>query len=180
MAELRVRVGDHEFSTTRRTLCAYPNSMLSAMFDESSGFRRDAHFIDRDGRHFHHVLNYLRNGLRPVSLPSDEAALRELQAEADFYGLSELSRLLQDRLRRAASGVYQLMEFDSKQLFQQYLTASRRRGCELITSHASGQRYAALVLGPPPKRARTLGPRASAPAAGGAAGSEPADVGGGG
>jgi hypothetical protein len=43
-----------------------------------------SYFIDRDGRHFHHVLAYLRdpNGFVP---PSDAAVCVELLREAHFY-----------------------------------------------------------------------------------------------
>ena len=43
-------------------------------------------FIDRDPRWFHLILNYLRDG-RCV-MPTDEAALREILYEADFYQVS--------------------------------------------------------------------------------------------
>jgi len=61
-----------------------------ATIDEEDG----SYFIDRDGRHFHHVLNFLRHGY-VVSLPDADAARAELAAEADFYGLEELSRAIQ-------------------------------------------------------------------------------------
>lgn len=47
-----------------------------------------AYFIDRDGTHFRHVLNYLR-GCFDESLLA-ETARRELMVEADFYGLQGL------------------------------------------------------------------------------------------
>jgi len=52
-----------------------------------------SYFLDRDGRHFHHVLNYLRIG-HVVSLPPDEAGRAELAAEADYYGLDGLVRAI--------------------------------------------------------------------------------------
>lgn len=48
-------------------------------------------FIDRDGRHFHDVLNYLRDGR--LAYPPDGRDFKyllELRAEAEFYGLTGL------------------------------------------------------------------------------------------
>jgi hypothetical protein len=53
-----------------------------------------AYFIDRDGTHFRHVLNYLRGCFDPETLGS-AAARRELLVEADFYNLTGLCHLLQ-------------------------------------------------------------------------------------
>jgi len=67
-------------------------NMLSAMFSGRMPVRRDGEsrfFIDRDGRHFHHILNYLRDGSYPVSLSKTER--RELEREASFFGLSALA-----------------------------------------------------------------------------------------
>jgi hypothetical protein len=49
----------------------------------------------RDGRHFHVVLNYLRNG--SLNYPADGTDwqyLLELRAEAEFYGLLGLMAII--------------------------------------------------------------------------------------
>ena len=48
-------------------------------------------FVDRDATHFRHILNWMR-GAR--ALPEDDAALRELQCEADFYAMGDLVRAI--------------------------------------------------------------------------------------
>lgn len=75
-------------------------SMLSAMFSGRLPTRRDAegrYFIDRDGRHFHHILNYLRDGKFPAALSLVERL--EVAREASFYGLEALSAYLRADLR---------------------------------------------------------------------------------
>ena len=46
------------------------------------------YFIDRDGRHFHVILNYLRDRTFTYHAENpDYRFLMELEAEAEFYGL---------------------------------------------------------------------------------------------
>lgn len=92
---ITLNVGGTKFSTTRATLTSVPSSMIGAMFsgrhkliaEEDGSF-----FIDRDGRHFHHILNYLRNGVIAVNLESEVAL--ELAAEAEYFGMLELAKVL--------------------------------------------------------------------------------------
>lgn len=93
-----LNVGGMLFTTSLETLRGFgfgqnaDGSMLEAMFSGRSPTRRDAEgrfFIDRDGRHFGHILNYLRDGTLPASMPS--AARRELERECSFYGLEALA-----------------------------------------------------------------------------------------
>lgn len=44
-------------------------------------------FIDRDGKHFRLLLNFLRSGR--IILPTDEIERRELLIEAEFYLLTD-------------------------------------------------------------------------------------------
>ena len=88
---VKLNVGGHYFTTSRQTLTRDPNSMLAAMF--SGKFEMKPHedgtfFIDRDGTHFRFILNYLRTG--KLTSPEGEAALKELQEEAEFYQIEGL------------------------------------------------------------------------------------------
>ena len=56
-------------------------------------------FIDRDGKHFHLILNYLRDG--KVILPEGVTLLKEVEAEAKFYKINETLEEF-DRRREAA------------------------------------------------------------------------------
>lgn len=91
---IRLNVGGETFTTTRKTLCRVPGSMLASMFtrfaDNPARQTADGTYvIDRDGRQFAHILNYLRVGA-VVSLPEGRAARDALAMEADYYGLPEI------------------------------------------------------------------------------------------
>ena len=93
---IKLNVGGHYFTTTLGTLRNAPNSMLpsivSKIFDQKP--KEDgAFFIDRDGRHFRSILNYLRT--TELSFPEGETAFRELQAEAQFYQIQGILDKLQ-------------------------------------------------------------------------------------
>ena len=51
------------------------------------------YFIDRDGTHFAHILNFLRVGM-VASLPRSTADQDALAVEADYYGLESLVRAI--------------------------------------------------------------------------------------
>ncbi|KAL6005156.1 FH protein interacting protein fip2 [Asimina triloba] len=84
------------FSTTIDTLTQRePDSMLAAMFsgrhtvclDSEKGFV----FVDRDGKHFRHILNWLRDGVVPTL---NESEYIELLREAEYYQLLGLAERL--------------------------------------------------------------------------------------
>ncbi len=88
--KIKLDVGGHKFSTARSTLLTVHGSLLERMFSGSYPLEKDeedgSFFIDRDGRQFHHILNYLRD--TPMFDPPREiASLRELAKEAEYYKL---------------------------------------------------------------------------------------------
>mmetsp|Transcript_5591 Transcript_5591/g.7164 ORF Transcript_5591/g.7164 Transcript_5591/m.7164 type:complete len:256 (-) Transcript_5591:91-858(-) len=88
---VHINIGGTRFMTTIGTLRADPSSMLGRMFSGELPVLRDddgSFVIDRDGRHFHHILNYLRDGSVPIGLSRVERL--ELLRELDFYGLTAL------------------------------------------------------------------------------------------
>ncbi len=90
-----LNVGGHKFHTTTATLCNVQGSMLEAMFSgrHSAHTEQDgSYFIDRDGTHFRHILNYLRDGRISTQLCSQDAM--EVACEAMFYGLKDLHESL--------------------------------------------------------------------------------------
>ena len=92
---IKLNVGGHYFSTTLGTLRS-SNSMLLIMVSERFEQKPEedgAFFIDRDGRHFRSILNYLRT--TELSFPEGETAFRELQAEAQFYQIQGILDKLQ-------------------------------------------------------------------------------------
>jgi hypothetical protein len=90
--KVRLDVGGHKCTTSKTTLVAEAGSLLARMFDGSTPLEAEedgSFFLDRDGRHFHHVLNYLRD---PASFlpPADKADVQELLKEAQYYQLTGL------------------------------------------------------------------------------------------
>ncbi|XP_062113594.1 FH protein interacting protein FIP2-like [Humulus lupulus] len=86
---IRLNIGGKKFYTTIDTLTQRePHSMLAAMFsgrhtvcqDPEKGFV----FVDRDGKHFRHILNWLRDGAVPTLKDSQYS---ELLREAEYYQL---------------------------------------------------------------------------------------------
>ena len=98
-------VGGMHYSTSRSTLTKYPESMLGVMFSgrhdlETMQCKDGSFFIDRDGTHFRHILNYLRDGEEAiVSIPKSFDILSELIRETKFYQLDGLNSLLKLLLR---------------------------------------------------------------------------------
>jgi len=63
--------------------------MLSAMFSGRMAVDQDDsgyYMIDRDGRYFHFILNYLRDG-SGIVLPVDIIQIQNIQKEAEFYSI---------------------------------------------------------------------------------------------
>ena len=88
---VRLNVGGILFTTTKATLCRFPDSMLGAMFNGSMPTTKDengCYFIDRDGAMFGHVLNFLRSS--QLALPHDFQYFDQLAVEADFYQIDPL------------------------------------------------------------------------------------------
>ncbi|KAL6228523.1 hypothetical protein ACLB2K_002472 [Fragaria x ananassa] len=84
---IRLNIGGKKFYTTITTLTQRdPDSMLAAMF---SGRHTLSHekgyvFVDRDGKHFRHILNWLRDGVVPIL---KDSIFAELLREAEYYQL---------------------------------------------------------------------------------------------
>ncbi|XP_066305221.1 BTB/POZ domain-containing protein KCTD19-like [Branchiostoma lanceolatum] len=90
-----LNVGGHIYTTARSTLTRYPDSMLGAMFGGDLRTLQDdqgRYFIDRNGRLFEHVLNFLRTS--QLVLPEDFKELPLLEMEADFYQIKPLIEAL--------------------------------------------------------------------------------------
>jgi hypothetical protein len=86
---INLNVGGAHFSTSLASLRKFPNSMLGAMFSgnhHTPQTSQGTYFIDRDGTHFRHILNFLRDpeaGVVELSPREEE----ELKREAKFYCL---------------------------------------------------------------------------------------------
>lgn len=88
--EIKLDIGQC-FTTTLTTLTRFPDTMIGAMFSGRHDLKRNdagAYFIDRDGIHFRHILNFLRSPENHV-LKLESNLKEELENEAGFYGLSD-------------------------------------------------------------------------------------------
>jgi hypothetical protein len=101
-----LNVGGSRFETCVPTLQSDPSSILSYMVLKESPMKPYSvdniytYFLDRDPRHFVHILNYLRSSCNAdlSTFPRTIIALRELQRECNFYQLSHLHCLLEKRI----------------------------------------------------------------------------------
>ncbi|XP_042512129.1 FH protein interacting protein FIP2 [Macadamia integrifolia] len=86
---IRLNIGGKKFCTTVDTLTQRePDSMLAAMFSGRHTVSQDPEkgfvFVDRDGKHFRHILNWLRDGVVPTL---KDLEYPELLREAEYYQL---------------------------------------------------------------------------------------------
>ncbi|PIN13476.1 AFH1-interacting protein FIP2 [Handroanthus impetiginosus] len=87
---VRLNIGGKKFCTTIDTLTQRePDSMLAAMFSGRHTLCQDSSdkgyvFVDRDGKHFRHILNWLRDGAVPTLT---DAEYSELLREAEYFQL---------------------------------------------------------------------------------------------
>ncbi|CAF1465456.1 unnamed protein product [Rotaria magnacalcarata] len=89
-----LNVGGLHYTTSLSTLRKYEDSMLAVMFSGRYNLVRDKTeriFIDRDGRSFGHILNYIRSN----QMPSESIALDVLH-EAEFFCISSLITKLEN------------------------------------------------------------------------------------
>lgn len=91
--KIRLDVGGRKFSTTRDTLtgASAEGTALAAMFSGRHALRTDKDgtvLIDRDGRAFKHILNYLR-APEAFQVPADEAEYQQLLSDAEFYRMPQ-------------------------------------------------------------------------------------------
>ncbi|CAM9136807.1 unnamed protein product [Heterosigma akashiwo] len=103
---IKLNVGGVRFITSKLTIEKDPCSMLARMFAEDSVFTNPKDeegytFIDRDGRRFHHVLNYLRSGYVPAF--EEKWRYDEILEEADFFALEDLKEYVSKRMEELSN-----------------------------------------------------------------------------
>jgi len=86
-----LNVGGTRFTTSRDTLesCQRLKNLVSGPPGPDGSY-----FLDRDGRFFSEVLNFLRDGPEFFIAPTETDARRLLQREAVFFGLPELAEIV--------------------------------------------------------------------------------------
>ena len=86
-----LNVGGHIYTTSLSTLTKDRDSMIGAMFSgelTSTKDNRGNYVIDRDGKLFRFVLNFLRSD--KLQLPEDFKELEMLLEEAEFYQIKDM------------------------------------------------------------------------------------------
>ncbi|GAA50947.1 BTB/POZ domain-containing adapter for CUL3-mediated RhoA degradation protein [Clonorchis sinensis] len=97
---VKLNVGGTLFYTTIGTLLR-GNTMLNAMFSGRMEVKTDDEgwvLIDRSGKHFGTILNYMRDG--SVPLPETRREMEELLAEARYFCVDGLRQACEDALAR--------------------------------------------------------------------------------
>jgi BTB/POZ domain-containing adapter for CUL3-mediated RhoA degradation protein len=97
---IKLNVGGALFTTTLATLLKEDN-MLRAMFSGRMEVQTDEEgwiLIDRSGKHFGLILNFLRDG--SVSLPESRKECMELLAESRFYLIDDLTDAVELQLEK--------------------------------------------------------------------------------
>ena len=89
---MHIDVGGTAYTTTLQTLTKYPNSKLGKMFSGKIPIVLDSlkqhYFIDRDGKIFRHILNFLRTD--EVNLVKESPIIQDLLAEAKYFEIEQL------------------------------------------------------------------------------------------
>ena len=101
-----LNVGGTRYETSLSTLLSHDTSFFNKMFNGTYSTQPSldgSYFIDRDGRHFHFILSYLRRG--KVHIPSQNklCVLDNLLEEAAYYQLTTLVRLIKTERVRTSS-----------------------------------------------------------------------------
>jgi hypothetical protein len=90
--KVKLDVGGVRTTTSLTTLCRFPDAMIGCMFSGRHPLPEgeDGYFfIDRDGTHFRHILNFLRSP-EDYKVEVGGADARELRRECKYYGIDEL------------------------------------------------------------------------------------------
>ncbi|CAF3237045.1 unnamed protein product [Rotaria sp. Silwood2] len=92
-------VGGEKYTTSVDTLTAREkNTFFTELFARQWQLERDPKddsiFIDRNGKLFAYILEYLRTGSVPNSVKNDELLRQSLVVEADYFRLQSLQNML--------------------------------------------------------------------------------------
>ncbi|XP_014768024.1 BTB/POZ domain-containing protein kctd15 [Octopus bimaculoides] len=91
-APVHIDVGGVIYTSSLEILTRFPESKLARMFNGSIPIVLDSlkqhYFIDRDGKMFRHILNYLRSA--KLILPDNFNEIEQLWEEAKYYDLTSM------------------------------------------------------------------------------------------
>ncbi|KAG5684133.1 hypothetical protein PVAND_013374 [Polypedilum vanderplanki] len=141
---IKLNVGGILFMTSRETLLKDPNSMLARLIDGDSELISDkdengAYMIDRDGKYFPPILNFLRHG--KLILDSGLAAEGVLE-EAEFYNITHLITLVKEHIQRRDQ---QTSVIDNKQRVYRVLQCQENELTHMVSQMSDGWRFEQLI-----------------------------------
>ena len=97
---VHINVGGELYTSSLETLTRYPNSKLSKLFNGEIPIVLDTikhhYFIDRDGKLFRYVLNFMRT--ERVMLSADFDEYESLLDEAKFFQLESMIKQIEDMM----------------------------------------------------------------------------------
>jgi hypothetical protein len=97
-------VGGEKYTTSIATLTREKDTFFTTLFSKSWKFERDPQdnsiFIDRNGKNFGYILEYLRTDLIPTEVMQDETLRRNLLIEAEYFRLHSLIFILTEPERK--------------------------------------------------------------------------------
>ncbi|CAF1123514.1 unnamed protein product [Adineta ricciae] len=121
--KVKLNIGGTYYESTISTLTKYTsgnNAYFKALFSRQWHLEKDSKdesiFIDRDGYLFGFILQYLRTGRITIDEKCD-LLQRDLALEADFYGLSSLTSLLNVSSSKVEQPSQSQQETHSKNLY---------------------------------------------------------------
>lgn len=97
--KIKLNVGGQKFVTTLTSLTLWKDSMLASMFSGRYTLEKDedgCYFIDRSGKLFSYILDYLRSGY--LSAEVTGGLLEDIEKEATYFQLSNLVGIAQAKL----------------------------------------------------------------------------------
>eukprot|EP01112_Ceratiomyxa_fruticulosa_P024259 TRINITY_DN979_c0_g1_i1.p1 TRINITY_DN979_c0_g1~~TRINITY_DN979_c0_g1_i1.p1 ORF type:complete len:328 (-),score=65.15 TRINITY_DN979_c0_g1_i1:230-1213(-) len=93
---IKLDVGGTLFTTSMETLTSFKGSFFDAMFSGRFPLKKEedgAIFIDRNGKHFGYILDFMR-GTPPSLEHFSKREINELRTEAEYYQLTDLVHLI--------------------------------------------------------------------------------------
>jgi hypothetical protein len=104
---IKLNVGGMKYTLTKETVEKCP-ALVNLIKGSLENDEKDEIFINRDGLIFRKILQYLRDEAMHVE---DVEGLKELRAEASFFNLDSLEKLVDEKLKKKSSNmVYRLLD----------------------------------------------------------------------
>lgn len=126
-APVHIDVGGSIYTSSLETLTKFSDSRLSKMFNGTIPIVLDTlkqhYFIDRDGKAFRYILNFMRTGR--LSLPQNFDDYESLIEEAKFYQLTEMVKQIETKLIK-----------DNKKIEEDYLMNESNQVYEKLIENA--------------------------------------------